>query len=526
MCDKINADSASKDTDMGITSFYFLCFFAFILILYYLIPHKLQWGLLLLCSIAYYLLSNNGMLILYPVASVSVCYAGIRLLAAVPPENAGKRRGVLLVTILANIGILVVLKYVNFGIYTIDGIARIFGSSGDLIRSVDFLVPLGVSFYTFSLLGYVIDVYYGIARPQNNYLKLMLYGMYFPVIISGPILKYREHGEQFFEPHAFDYRRVTRGLQRMAWGFFKKLVIAERLGILVDTVYGAYPDYAGTYIWVATVCYAFQLYTDFSGCMDIVLGMSESLGIILPENFRTPFFAGSIAEYWRRWHITLGVWMKEYVFYPVLRTRFFTELSQSWRDRFGKKRGKQYATFAAMFILWLTVGIWHGGDWKFVIGSGLLHWFYIVMEELFAPPCAALMEKWHVDAGGKLVGLIRIVRTFFLVCIGDLFFRSASVGDALAMLKGAVRVWNPHILWNGALLTLGLDGADMVIAAVALMLLLIVSLLERTGSVRDRVARMPLPVRWLIWYALLFAVILFGCYGPGYSAGEFIYQGF
>ena len=184
MCDKINADSASKDTDMGITSFYFLCFFAFILILYYLIPHKLQWGLLLLCSIAYYLLSNNGMLILYPVASVSVCYAGIRLLAAVPPENAGKRRGVLLVTILANIGILVVLKYVNFGIYTIDGIARIFGSSGDLIRSVDFLVPLGVSFYTFSLLGYVIDVYYGIARPQNNYLKLMLYGMYFPVIIS------------------------------------------------------------------------------------------------------------------------------------------------------------------------------------------------------------------------------------------------------------------------------------------------------------------------------------------------------
>ena len=131
-----------------------------------------------------------------------------------------------------------------------------------------------------------------------------------------------------------------------------------------------------------------------------------------------------------------------------------------------------------------------------------------------------------MDAGGKLVGLIRIVRTFFLVCIGDLFFRSASVGDALAMLKGAVRVWNPHILWNGALLTLGLDGADMVIAAVALMLLLIVSLLERTGSVRDRVARMPLPVRWLIWYALLFAVILFGCYGPGYSAGEFIYQGF
>ena len=218
----------------------------------------------------------------------------------------------------------------------------------------------------------MIDVYYGIGKPQQNFLKLALYGMYFPVIISGPILKYREHGEQFFEPHAFDYKQVTFGLQRMLWGFFKKLVIAERLGIFVDTVYGDYMGYPGAYIWAATICYAFQLYTDFSGCMDIVLGMSECFGIYLPENFQTPFFAKSVAEYWRRWHITLGIWMKEYVFYPVLRSAFFTNVNKSFKKRFGKKKGKQYATFGAMFILWLTVGIWHGGDWKFVIGSGLL----------------------------------------------------------------------------------------------------------------------------------------------------------
>lgn len=511
---------------MGITSFYFLCFFAFILILYYLIPKKFQWSLLLLCSVAYYLLSGNGMLILYPVVSVSACYAGIRLLSAVPAGDAKRRKGILLLTVLVNIGILVVLKYVNFGIYTIDGIAAIFGSSRTLIQSVDFLIPLGVSFYTFSLLGYVIDVYYGIAKPQNSYLKLMLYGMYFPAIISGPILKYREHGEQFFEPHEFDYRCVTRGLQRMAWGFFKKLVIAERLGTLVDTVYGGYADYPGTFIWVATVCYAFQLYTDFSGCMDIVIGMSESLGIILPENFQTPFFAGSIAEYWRRWHITLGVWMKEYVFYPVLRTKFFTNLNQSWREKFGKKKGKQYATFVAMFILWLTVGIWHGGDWKFVIGSGLLHWFYIVMEELLAPPCARIMDRLHMDPKGRMVGTVRVVRTFFLVCIGDLFFRAATVGDAFAMLGRAVSVWNPDVLWDGSLLELGLDGTEMIIAAVSVLALWVVSLLQQKGSVRDRIAGKPLPVRWILWYALLFAVILLGCYGPGYSAGEFIYQGF
>ena len=511
---------------MGITSFNFLCFFTAILILYYVIPKRLQWGLLLVCSVAYYLLSGNGMLILYPVVSVTACYAGIRLLSAAPAEDSRKRKGILSLTILVNIGILIVLKYVNFGIYTIDGIAKLFGSSETLIRSVDFLIPLGVSFYTFSLLGYVIDVYYGIAKPQKNYLKMMLYGMYFPVVISGPILKYREHGEQFFEPHAFNYERVTRGLQRMAWGFFKKLVIAERLGTLVDTVYGGYTDYAGAYIWVATVCYAFQLYTDFSGCMDIVLGMSESLGILLPENFETPFFAGSISEYWRRWHITLGVWMKEYVFYPVLRTKFFTNLNQSWREKFGKKKGKQYATFAAMFVLWMTVGIWHGGDWKFVIGSGLLHWFYIVMEELLAPPCTRLMEKYRIDPKGFGIRIVRIVRTFFLVCIGDLFFRAASVGDAFAMLKGAVSVWNPSVLWNGALFDLGLERIEIAIAVMSLLLLYAVSLLQQKGSVRDKIAQRPLPVRLIIWYVLLFGVILFGCYGPGYSAGEFIYQGF
>lgn len=494
----------------------------------------MQWGLLLVCSIVYYLLSGNGKLILYPIVSVTACYVGIRLLSQLSDKEAAqgegqrekKRRGVLFMTVLVNIGVLVVLKYVNFGIYTIDGIANIFGSSGELLKRVDFLIPLGVSFYTFSLLGYVIDVYYGIAKPQTNYLKLMLYGMYFPVIISGPILKYREHGEQFFTPHRFDYRRVTRGLQRMLWGFFKKLVIAERLGILVDTVYGGYAGYPGAYIWVATACYAFQLYTDFSGCMDIVLGMSESLGILLPENFRTPFFAGSISEYWRRWHITLGVWMKEYVFYPVLRTNLFTNLNKAWKEKFGKKKGKQYATFAAMFVLWLTVGIWHGGDWKFVIGSGLLHWFYIVMEELLAPPCARLMEKWRIEADGRAVKIVRIVRTFFLVCVGDLFFRAASVGDAFAMLKGAVSVWNPSVLWNGSLLELGLDLMETVIVIVALFVLYAVSFAQNRGSVRDRIADRPLLLRWLVWYALLFAVILLGCYGPGYSAGEFIYQGF
>lgn len=511
---------------MGITSFYFLCFFTVLLIVYYWIPRKLQWGLLLLGSVAYCLLAGQGILILYPLVSAGACYLGTNALARVPQEAEKKRRGILAVTILVNIGILFALKYVNFFINTVNGVVHLFGGGDELVSGVDFLVPLGVSFYTFSLLGYVIDVYYGLADAQKNFGKLALYGLYFPNLISGPILKYREHAAQFFAPHAFDYKQVTQGLQRMVWGFFKKLVIAERLGVLVNTVYGDYEGYPGAYIWVATACYAFQLYTDFSGCMDIVLGLSQSLGIALPENFQTPFFSKSVAEYWRRWHITLGVWMKDYVFYPLLRSKLFTNLNKSFKEKFGKKRGKQYATFAAMFVLWLTVGVWHGGDWKFVIGSGLLHWLYIVMEELLAPPFARLNKRLHLDEEGRFLNGIRMLRTFFFVCIGDLFFRSASVGDASAMLKSAVSVWNPQILWDGSLLQLGLDGIETAVAGFALLLLWAVSLKQRKEQVRECIARKPLPLRWALWYALLFAVILLGYYGPGYSAAEFIYQGF
>ncbi len=496
------------------------------LILYYSIPRRFQWGFLLLCSVSYCLLSGQGALICYPLLSVTVCYAGTRFLAAAPAEAEKRRRGILTMTVLVNIGILFALKYVNFVSNSVNGLVRLFGGPEKMLPGSPLLAPLGVSFYTFTLLGYVMDVYYGLVPVQRNFGKLALYGLYFPNLISGPILKYREHAEQFFAPHLFDYRQVTRGLQRMVWGFFKKLVIAERLGVFVNTVYGSYETYDGAYIWVATVCYAFQLYTDFSGCMDIVLGMSESLGILLPENFQTPFFSKSVAEYWRRWHITLGVWMKEYVFYPLLRTKLFTDLNRRLKEKCGKKRGKQYATFAAMFVLWFTVGVWHGGDWKFVIGSGLLHWCYIVLEELLAPGFARLLNRLRLNAEGRLVTGFRILRTFFLVCVGDLFFRAASAGDAFSMLVCAVRRFDPEIFWDGSLLVLGLDGIDMAVAVVSLLLLWSVSLLQRRGSVRDAIAKKPLPLRWILWYALLFAVILLGCYGPGYSASEFIYQGF
>lgn len=509
---------------MQFTAFSFLCFYACILIVYYLIPAKLQWIFLLMANVVYYLLSGNGILILYPIAACMAAYAGIHVMAQT--DNIKKRRLALFSVIVFLIGILFVLKYVNFGINTVNGIASIFGKKESIISGLHFMIPLGISFYTFTILGYVIDVYNNIAEPQKNFFKISLYGIYFPAILSGPILRYREDGEQFFVPHSFDYKQVTFGLQRMLWGFFKTLVISERMSLIVNTVYDNYMQYSGIYIWIATIAYAFQLYTNFSGCMDIALGMSQTFGICLPENFETPFFSKNISEYWRRWHITLGIWMKEYVFYPLLRTQAFNKLGKKCKEKFGKKRGKQFTTFTAMFILWFTVGIWHGGEWKYVIGSGLLHWFYIVMGELLNPLLNKFMEKCHIDTNSRWVNAWRILRTFFLVNIGFVFFRASSVADAWHMLVRAVSVFNVGALFDGSLFLLGLDVIEFIIAVVSLVILLVISILHQKGSVRERLEHTNIVVRWMILYALLFYVILLGYYGPGYNAAEFIYQGF
>jgi len=482
----------------------------------------MQWGVLLLSSITYYFFAGNGILILYPVISICLCYAcgiiidriSIAEEAAKKDENEKKTNFILYKRVTLYFGValllavLVLLKYLRFSSIS------------------DLLVPLGLSYYTFTLIGYVVDVYNGIAKPQKNILKLLSFGLFFPTLVSGPILKYREIEENFFEPHLFDYHEFTYGLQRMLWGFFKKLVIAERLGVVVATVYGDPYSYGGAYVWLAILAFTFQLYTDFSGLMDIVLGISQCIGIKLPENFNTPFFSKTISEYWRRWHITLGVWFKEYVFYPLLRIPAWGKMQKKLRDKLGKKAGKQVSTFMAMFVLWSVVGLWHGGNVTYLIGSGLLHWFYIVMEELLEPPFTKLWKKLGVEVHAKWLEGIRILRTFVLVNIGNAFFRSSSVSSAITLFKCGFGIHTIKSFMHGGIFELGLDWVEFAIAVLSLLILLVVSILEQKGSVRDIIATRPIVVRFLIWYALLFYVILLGNYGPGYSAAEFIYQGF
>ena len=521
---------------MNLTDFYFLIFFSIVLILYYLAPRKLQWGVILVGSIAFCLAGDHPVLALYPVLSSVLIYAMARLIVRFDGYSI-KRRACLVTGIVALIVILVILKYLRFAVGLVNE---------DASESLSgLLVPLGLSYYTFTLISYLTDVYNGIAVPETNLLRFMAFGMYAPTLVSGPILQYRLVSQSFYAEHEFDPEAVARGMQRMLWGFFKKLVIAERLGVIVATVYDDPLTYSGRYVWLAVVCFTIQLYADFSGLMDIVLGLSQCLGIRLPENFDMPFFSRSIAELWRRWHMTLGVWFKEYVFYPLLRSRVHTALQNrlsDGKDKKAKKRAKRISTYIAMLVLWFTIGLWHGANMTFVIGSGLLQWVYIVLEETLDEPFKKLWERMGVNPANRLLEAVRIIRTFLLFALSMAFFRASSVGDAVTLLGcGFKSVASGTVI--GALISgfseqgmrimndvsvLGLTYADIIIAIVSLIILFAVNVYKnRTKSdIRDAIATRPVVLRFIIWFALLFYVILLGRYGPGYSAAEFIYQGF
>lgn len=439
---------------------------------------------------------------IYPIITILMIYMGARYIYKV--EGQKKKRFALSLVVVLCVLLLCLLKYLHLGL----------------------LAPIGISFYTLTLLGYLFDVYYGLGEPERNIGKLALFGYYFPTMISGPIIRYRDMKDTLFSPHYPDYKNITFGMQRMVWGFFKKLVISERLALIVNTVFNHYRDHSGFTVILAAVCFTFQLYTDFSGCMDIVLGLSETFGIPLPENFNAPFFARSISEYWRRWHITLGTWLKDYMFYPLLRTSFFTNLPKQLKKRYSKKTAKQVTVFLAMFLLWFTIGFWHGGAWKYIVGSGILHWFYIVSGEILEPVFQRLRTFCHIKVEGKGFVFFQRVRTFLLVTIGLTLFRADNLQVGCSMLISIFRSWNPQILWNGMIFDYGLNWIEFTIAIVSLLILWVVSVLQQKMSIRERIAKRGIVVRWVILYALLFYVILLGNYGPGYSAAEFIYQGF
>lgn len=494
---------------MTLTSFSFLCFLLATVLVYYILPKRFQWAVLLVASLVFYACSGGTGALAFLLYGILVTWLGA-LWVDRCPEGSKKRRMFTAALVILTLFPLFLLKYIRF-----FGFSAPFGS----------LAPLGISFYTMNILGYVIDVSWGVLPAQKNLAKHALFAGYFPQMISGPITRYPAMKEQLFTPHSFSYENLTYGAQRVLWGFFKKLVIAERLARAVNLVYDRFPLYPGWYVGIATVCFAFQLYMDFSGCMDIVLGASQILGITLPENFDCPYFSRSISEYWRRWHMTLGAWFKDYLFYPLQKSSLWIWFLDWSKGRFGKKRGKKLPLYTGMLVLWFSVGMWHGGSWNFIVGSGLLHWFYIVSGELLAPLGKRLVTTFHIPTKTAGWRLFQMLRTFFLVNLGFVFFRAPSLKRALSLLKSMGTVWNPQILFDHSLFLL-MPAQDWVLSLLSLLLVLLISVCKQKIKIRPAIAAQNLVWRWGIYLLLFAAVLLFGCYGGDYDAASFIYQKF
>ncbi|MDD6811853.1 MAG: hypothetical protein PUD93_08315 [Lachnospiraceae bacterium] len=502
---------------ISITSFAYLAFFSLVLIGYYLIKPDWQSRYLLLVSLVFYCLSCEPYTLVYLVIStVSVYYAAL-VINKSTEEKTAKR--ILVLTLVLNFGLLALLKYHGFVFDNVNLVRGLFGME-KLDFSVRIVASLGVSYYTLQLCGYLLDCYWKVGMVQTDFVKFALFAGYFPQMTSGPISRYKRIQENLYAPHPFVYEQVTHGLKRMAWGMFKKMVIADRLGLLVNSVYANYESYHVLLIWAGIFCFALQLYTDFSGCMDIVLGTSECLGIYLPENFKNPFFSTTIQEFWQRWHITLGTWLKDYIMDPVLKSNAWIKLGENARARFGKKWGKRIPTYLGMLILWLSMGMWHGSGWKFIIGEGLWFWLVIISGNMCGKSLQKLVQKLHINPKNIFWITFQRLRTFLIFSLGLICFRAENMGQVFAVLKAGVTQFGER---GFSRIKGDMGYVNLILLCVAFLVLVIVEWMQNQNiDIFDWVTKKPAVVSWIIYLFICGMILL----SLSISGQSFIYAGF
>ncbi|MFY9286661.1 MAG: MBOAT family O-acyltransferase [Tissierellaceae bacterium] len=424
---------------------------------------------------------------------------------------------------LLNFGILGVTKYTNFTISNINFILAKLGS-GRQLGFLDIALPMGISFYTFKSMGYIIDVYRGKYEPERNIFKFALFVSFFPQIIQGPISRFDDLSETLFKEHNFDIKNFNDGMIRILWGFFKKLVIADRILVGVNTIIRNPDTYQGAFVFIGMLFYAYQLYADFTGGIDITIGISQVLGIKIKENFERPYFSKNIAEYWRRWHITMGTWFKDYLFYPISVYKPMLNFSKYARRTFGDSIGKRLPGYISSIIVWFTTGIWHGASWNFIMW-GLTNCFVILVSQELTPFYNWFHSKFNVK-DKFLFRSFQVVRTILLMSAIRLFDCYRDVPMTFRMFGSMFTNFNVSDLFNGSLLNLGLSFADYIVLLIGLVILTTVSLIQRKGSVRDRLYKKPAILRYSVYYVLIVSIIVFGAYGVGYDSSQFIYNQF
>ena len=494
---------------MSLVSFDFIIFLTAVTILFYAMK-RLQKYILLFASIAFYIsisAVSRPKLVLLICYVIFVTYAGAILIE----KSKGKIRHVVLaLSIAALAAVLVVLKYA----YNLCSLfMEIFRAGGD-VSFLKFASVIGLSYFILSAVGYLIEVSWESYQAERNPFTVALFIYYFPQIISGPVTRFQEMKVQFDEKRSLKYENIMYGLRRMLWGYFKKLVISERFGVIVAAVYGNYGNYSAVGITGATLAYAVQLFTDFSGCMDIVMGVSELFGIRLPENFNAPFFSKSVQEFWQRWHITLGLWFKDYVMYPVQISKPMIRLGKKCKKRFGKKAGKKIPFYLSMLVLWFLIGVWHGGTGYYFIASAVIPCFILIVSDLAQPLLSKCPGIRRINRECFSWRLFQSVRTVLLICICWVFVCSNGTVAAISVFRHMAEVPVAYTTLVSAFEAFGLTVTDLAVMMTGILILGAADYLQYNGSsITEKLDEQNGGFRCLVIYAEAFCILLYGMVG-------------
>lgn len=495
---------------MLFNSYEFLLFFPAVVLVYFIIPKRFQQVWLLLASYYFYMSWNAKYIVLLLFATV-VTYAGglgMDFMGRKKPDSPAGRRICLAVSIVANLSLLFFFKYVNFAVGYLN---RILGLCHIRIidRTFDVLLPVGISFFTFQAIGYVIDVYRGKTKAEKNFVRYALFIAFFPQLVAGPIERSGNLLGQVGQTHKFRYDRVKNGLLLMLWGFFLKIVLADRIAVIVDKIYGEPNEYNGLLIVVATVLFGFQIYCDFCGYSTIARGAARVMGFELMENFKAPYLAMNVTDFWRRWHISLTGWFRDYLYIPL-----------------GGNRKGRLRRYVNIMIVFLASGLWHGASLSFVIWGGL-NGVYQIVEDLCKPFITAWRNAFPHDREWWGYRWLCRLGTFLLVDFSWFFFRAGSLSNAAVLWRQMTGEFNPWIFFSGVLYELGLGSQEFFIMLVSIVVLLWVdSIHERGLHVLDLLEKRGLLCRTLAVSGLFFAVVMLGVYGSGQDVATFIYFAF
>lgn len=503
---------------------YLVLFLPVVLVAYSIANQKSRPYVLLVSSYIFFFLVSEE-LIVYILGSTLVTYlAGIKI-HELDDKSKTKKRVVLIFTILFHLALLFVLKYTKFFIQNINDILAVFKADFQFVIP-KILAPIGISFYSLQAISYISDVYNKKYPPDKNMGRLALYLCYFPYVMEGPICRYNDVAPQLWNGEKINIQSLQAGFTRILYGLIKKIVIADRLNIFIKDIYKNFDSYDGGMMAVAAVFYTIQLYMEFSGTMDVVIGSSHIFGINLTENFKQPFFSKTISEFWTRWHITLGLWFKDYIYIPVSMSKKSKKMLLSAIKKYGRFYGPFFISSIALFCVWLSNGLWHGSGWRYIF-FGMYHFVLISICNIVNHYAKKFCKKHGINRNALPYRIMQIIRTSVLVCIGEMFFRADGLKAGFKMFYKLVTDFSFKSITDGTMLKLGMDKADYIVAGLTLILVLIISIIKEKGiNPLHYINEKPTAFKWALWYAMLFFIIIFGAYGSGYTPIDPIYADF